>query len=65
MSGIPTHGLEGLWSPCGHPGAQGEPWGVSRDVEEEEHRLDHRSKIFCVYHKMLAEKMGIGSYLAS
>lgn len=33
-------------------------------MEEEEHRLDHRRKIFCVYYKILAEKMDIRSYLA-
>lgn len=58
MSGIPTHGLRG-WGFCGHPGAQGELWGASRDVEEEEHRLDHRGKTLHGYHEMLAEKMDI------
>lgn len=55
MSDIPTHGPEG-WGLCGHPEAQGEPWGPSRDVGEEEHTLDHRGKTLCGYHEMLAEK---------
>lgn len=64
MLGIPANGLE-RWALCGHPGARGEPWGVSRDVEEEEHRLDHRGKTLHGYHDLLAGKMDIGSYLVS
>lgn len=31
MSDIPSCGPEG-WGLCGHPGAQGEPWGARRDM---------------------------------
>lgn len=39
--------------------AQSELWRASRDVEEEQHRLDHRGKALHGYHEMLAEKMDI------
>lgn len=64
VSDIPTHGPEG-WRLCGHPGAQGEPWGASRDMGEEEHRLDRRAKTLRGYHETLAEEVDIGSYLAN
>lgn len=60
MSGTPAHGLGG-WGFCGHPEDQGELWGASRDVEEEEHRLDHRGRTLHGYHEMLAGKMGVNN----
>lgn len=50
---------------CGRPGAQGEHWGASGHVGEEECRHGRIGKTLHGYREMLAEKADIGSYLAN